>query len=125
MSNFIIDEETGLKNFEISRATWTRGEWSLLLDETTDKSCCLGFYCLASGQSRDEIAGRGLPEDLDDAGNPEFDWLAISSGSGFTSTDACLEVASLNDSTDITEEEREARLAETFKAHGYLPVFVD
>ena len=44
-------------------------EWgpAWLLSPRTGKKCCLGFLCLADGYTEDEIQGKKMPIDVDDA----------------------------------------------------------
>lgn len=53
--------------FDVKRPQWLRGEGpgsSALLRRLDGKMCCLGFYCLAAGCSRDQIEGVQVPSEM-------------------------------------------------------------
>lgn len=107
----------------IQRHKWFRGrgsEHSRLLRHD-GRMCCLGFYSLQCGLQPEHILGCGLPSNAKTFDDPlplpqPMQWL-----------DRCeLRIAGINDDEDITEEEREQELTESFKKYGNVEVeFVD
>lgn len=96
-------------DFTVERETWCRGgkgaKNPLLLTEDGYR-CCLGFWGRACGVSDRRMLGKGMPRMvLGWKGRPIDD-------------DVLQEIAGDNDSTLITDAERERRLRAEFKNHG-------
>ena len=55
-----------IKEFTVNRKTWIRGDNlnSYLLRSDDNKMCCLGFFCLASGLTEDQIRNITEPNAL-------------------------------------------------------------
>ena len=116
--------------FIIDRNTWLRGEGedqSKLLRESDGKMCCLGFYSLACGLSKEQINNQVTPIDLYDSGNkiPEgLDWLAPDNN---TLTKQALKLMKINDlpACWISVEDREAKIIAEFASQGIQVEFIN
>ena len=123
---FTINEE-GLKVFEISRATWLRGEGSRasrLLRAPDFKMCCLGSFALAADYCKSTIMGLMQPSELVGHGTIKNNFKWLFDGTGYPEK-VLWEVMECNDDPDTDDEYKMVKLTELFRAHGYLPVFVD
>jgi hypothetical protein len=111
--------------FTIDRSKWLRGEDakdgldSYLLRPSDGKQCCVGIYLSAIGFLDDELHGRTEDTELRHHFSEESDhqvphWLCAES-----------EVYGINDSSALSEPERERRIAERFAAGGVTVEFVD
>lgn len=110
------------KKFTIQRHGWHRGRsGAQLLVPSTGLKCCLGFFCLESGYSPDEIRGAGMPEDAkvgySRKVNFNHSFQKYSAPSVFT------RIGAVNDDTIITDAQREAKLKELFGEIGVLVSF--
>lgn len=130
----------------ILRDKWLRGnsQLSKLLDPNNGKMCCLGFYGLACGYTAQEIEDFPHPSDV--AGLqflahkrsslwPEWgvqkntktvhvDIGEWEERTEFTECDDFDKLMLVNDEEDISEAEREMKIAEIFGRHGVLVEFV-
>jgi hypothetical protein len=121
------------KTLIISRRRWFRGGES----DTTDsalrigtaaiksdvgKMCCLGFYCLLLGVSKEEIRDVGMPEQITPSdAEPRIKlpaWL-LRKGERADVNRA----AKVNDDPRITDEVRENKLTKIFRRRGVKAVF--
>src|SRR5271166_1340196 len=97
----------------IERDKWLRGEGyerSFLLREEDGKMCCLGFFCLQTGASQEDINQYQTPIDIKK--EKRADWL-IQSDAQFIVSEACSSLMEINDeiaessSAYVSEAERE------------------
>jgi hypothetical protein len=129
--------------FTIERSKWYRGQGSALsrLRLRNGMMCCVGFRCRAAGipelSYTDKSTIRnlftlypGLSREQEKSLSPEyfkdnsfFD-ESRSSGGKYVVT-IIGEIYSLNDSTGMSDEEREAKLKAEFAKLGDTAVFVD
>lgn len=120
------------KEFTVIRSKWTGRDsnilvdehgrrkihWSGLWNENTGDMCCLGFYGLACGYSKQNMAGRGMPC---------FGKKINTFFGGVTAgeTDGARKAADINDSVTLTQSEKEEQLIALFAEHGITLNFVD
>lgn len=127
--------------FTIDRARWLRGDENPYLLRASDgKMCCLGFFLRSCGLSDDELRDHSEPQhpfeegrpdeipnaaaflveseeaDEDEWGEPSFD---------YGPTDDASDLMTANDDPEVTEAERERRVARLFAKHGHEVDFVD
>lgn len=63
-------------SFTVNRNNWLRkDENSMLLRPSDGKMCCMGFYALACGATREEIEGKSALNDIDGAVYSEWSTL--------------------------------------------------
>lgn len=129
-------------NFTIDRSKWARGTNDAKLVASEDgKMCCLGFFYLACGVARASIIDLGEPHepfdnDLDlplpklaaflveeSEDDDEECWGAP--GRSYACSDAGADLIYANDDLDLTEVERERRIAMLFAGQGVDVAFVD
>lgn len=111
----------------IDRTKWLRGEGtgnSALLREKDGKMCCVGFYCLALGKTKEEISERKWPLKT----WPEFAWLVrqedtLRRPNDETCDNNGVTLWKLNDNPEV--ENREARIAEAFAKNGVEVEFIN
>ncbi len=124
--------------FTVKRSEWLRGvdgietpDQSYLRSPFNCKKCCLGFYANACGFNDEQITELGHLEELLDPGygGPvpgQFKDLVHQSPSGYyNGTDLEREIIRTNDTTSLTDEEREAKLKELFAKAGITINFED
>ncbi len=124
--------------FEVKRSEWVRGEStvSALLVEENDrdiahpdrKRCCLGFFAKACGIPDSQISGLPTPAVLQGPKPASADWNALmKKGMSMSrvNSDLCGELMNCNDNRDLTDDERETKLAQLFSKLGHTVVFVD
>lgn len=123
-----------IKTLTIDRAHWGRGDlrpkrsrgsslvhvddgvWTEKIPTKHLTMCCLGFLGKRCGLSEPEMAGSAYPRGLKQELQELYpDWL---------DTNTQEELASINDSGELTEKEREAQVKEEFKKHGVTVKFV-
>lgn len=114
----------------IDRAKWNRGGkfQSALLNE--HGMCCLGFYCLVLGLSKDDIEYATMPDDINYSEETEtkLDWLVESSCVSkcfLTSGTDAANLAGINDDSDISDSEREQHIVEIFAKHDVEVEFIN
>lgn len=115
-----------VKAFEIERSKWSRGKgndvYNYLLD-AEGKMCCLGFYALACGFSTNEIQDIESPEQVS-----RCNWDTFLVSKGFRTDKQTEDAATLmatNDSSKISDEERESIITDIFKKHNIDVTFKD
>lgn len=110
----------------IDRKLWMRGgykRFSTNLLSTTKKKadgeqyiCCLGFLCLAQGMKEKDISGHPGPRSID-KGNEEEGWWHENR----RFINPAMEV---NDDSNISDSEREAKLIPAFQEVGITLSFI-
>lgn len=129
MNNFI-------QEFVVKRSGWVRGNiggYSSLLNDQHNK-CCLGFLALACGAEKEDIRDKsywGLVPKLKK--HPIYSFLVESDrfpGSfpgSFYGKETYLgkAIVSINDDSEITESDREAKLTELFAEMNIKVIFED
>ena len=123
----------------IDRKTWRRGpqDEQIKLDDPTallckdGAKCCLGFYALQCGLTKEQIYGIGepgqIPMNEDDA---DSYWLKLVKfydddyTSGLANTSLAAEAMDINDDPNLTEEEREQKLIKIFSKKDIEVKFV-
>jgi hypothetical protein len=116
-----------MRSLVIDRTKWYRGKGdthSRLLRADDGMMCCLGFYSLACGLSREDIEDISFPTSVDWSLPGEMDWLCGEPGDDCDYT-VEVRVGNVNDSTAITDVEREQRLTALFAEHGVNVTFVN
>lgn len=99
---------------------------SMLLDtKNNDLMCCLGFYCVEAGCSKDKIADIGTPGMLRMlipglTTHPDDMLPGLYISTNFTSS-----AMTINDNEDISNTEREQQLIELFRQEGITLSFID
>jgi hypothetical protein len=108
----------------INRPTWLRNQMynSTLWRCSDDCKCCLGFYLKSIGMTKEQMEGYGSPADIY-ANKPEQfpeegKWL-------LDQNRLTVEIIHTNDSSIISDDEREARLIELFAVIGIQVIFTD
>lgn len=112
-----------MKQLIIDRSKWRTG--GIAYDETHGNTqllneqgymCCLGFYCLQLGEvSKNEILGIGLPEDLNNVNVYDDAMLHLVNEDDLRNTHFTHRAIDINDSEELTNEERENNIQEHFK----------
>ncbi len=114
--------------FTIDRSKWIRGEgWhnTCLYRPKDDKLCCLGFFSLACGLTKEDIANKKAPRDIEDKLHLYPDWaLEVDLYDQGTFLNYIIDV---NDelSKYISEEDREKELTNLFSNLGIEVEFID
>lgn len=116
------------KVLRISRKRWARGQRTeTWLYSSADKTmCCLGFAARQlCGAKIGDIKNRGTPGAVQKVFADDLPWLISDvecwRGGDSEESDALVE---LNDSTDLTDRERERGIRKVFAEHGVKVVFV-
>jgi len=111
----------------IDRSKWLRGEGDMqsrLIRPSDGKMCCLGFYGLALGVSRDAMLDRSTPAQAMRKGGDQFPpWTEAVQG--LDEVNVCARLMSENDTVELSAAERERRITELFALRGVEVVFVD
>jgi hypothetical protein len=104
-----------LKQVIIKKSEWLRGEgWveSYLLRSRDNKRCCIGFFCeQILGANTGILKGRKTISEIDDS--KEFYWIQREN------------LYNINDSPEISDEERMRDLKAIAAKHGYDFIFVE
>lgn len=120
--------------FIIDRLEWYRGKGSgasLLLDNSTDLKCCLGFFALACGIPKDSIAGEPTPArvfthkqqdnqffyELTENPDPDDDLPEDNA--------RCRELMNINDDPSLLVEVRENLIRNKFAELGHEVEFIN
>lgn len=116
----------------IDRETWGRGNGHGYgtLWKSDDTKCCLGFACLAVGLVKDDIYEESTPAEVNQAMNDSqigqlSDLLNVYDFNKYTDSDISNNLMAVNDSKDITEEEREENIVDLGKKAGINFTFVN
>ena len=110
----------------IKRSEWLRGEGpddSLLLRQSDGKKCCLGFLALALDATEKYISGRASP-----ANAPALSWpegFVLKDLDSRYENSGCIDLIETNDTTFLSETEREDALTKHFKKFDIDVEFVD
>lgn len=109
----------------IDRATWLRGEGenvSRLLRGSDGKKCCLGFYCLAKGYTKEEIYNKASPRQLDNKANIG----ELMNAENTKENSICESLMIDNDDNHglVTEETREKNITYSFEKIGVEVNFI-
>lgn len=117
---------TDVPEFTVDRRTWARGQRNgepALLNEQGCR-CCLGFYAAACGVPDADMSNEQSPGSI-------YGWETklIHAGEGaggiyHVDAQCTTLLMRTNDATNLTEDEREARLTEQFAAIGITVRFV-
>lgn len=120
--------------FQITRSNWLRGEADdpVLLRSPDLHMCCLGFLACAVGYDKTDLLDTRTPSTLVEDTQKNF-WphgmldLHRDSKSQATQTDSMLaqDLMDINDSDQITDEEREAHLTLLFSEIGITVEFLE
>lgn len=119
--------------FTVKRSTWWRGKGSgtsYLLREDGNM-CCLGFRALASGLKPRDIFNRAMPATALRAllGGVPPEWMNLvkflTNDVVAIDTDACQDIALVNDERGMSDFDRERELTRMFAAVGDEVDFVD
>lgn len=108
----------------IDRTKWLRGEGSRpskLLRPEDGKMCCVGFYCLANGIPEAKISNEAWPG-TDWSLIPSMQWLVAPY---IIQSKMEQNLSWLNDTQEITEDERELLIAELFAKHDVEVRFIN
>lgn len=119
----------------IDRATWIRGQGSTVSALLTPEGlkCCLGFAANACGFKDADLKGMLTPADLSYNLDDHPNWMLLLEDSGshddgegirVPDSKACNELMDTNDTLDLSEAEREERLALQMPKVGFRPIFV-
>lgn len=114
--------------FTIDRSKWIRGKdrgMSYLLRPADGKRCCVGFYLQACGLTDEQLSNRCYADSYDQNLRKDdlpagTEWLHIS-----RSKEGGDSVYYVNDDMELTETEREERIAARFAREGHEVEFVD
>lgn len=111
------------KKFTIERSTWRAGKYGdyqvgagrteLLNDQ--GYMCCLGQVLLQSGLAEHQIKNKETPY-----GTRIENFLCT----GINNTRLAIDAMEINDDKNLTTPQREQRLIELFKQHGYTLEFI-
>lgn len=109
--------------FQVDRKIWWRGQGSpgSLLLRRDGKMCCVGFFCLASGLTKDDIIGRATIA-------PDFRVLSdkeLSKWCVELSPHVALGVYNTNDQKGLLDSAREEKLIELFAQLGHEVEFIN
>lgn len=111
--------------FTIKRSKWDTGNGEARLLGENLKMCCLGFYMKEFGYTDNEILFIGHPSSLPLSPS----WLQKSAqhlpSVGVKNSNLEDYIVRLNDTPNLTKEEREEKIAEIFKIYGITVNFVD
>jgi hypothetical protein len=112
----------------IDRKRWLRGESSAdsrLLRTSDMKMCCLGFLCLATGLTEDDIRQVATPGYLDAELPEQIKWLVEESQHGGTkSSKEAGYLMTTNDTDVLDEPAREQLLTTAFARHDIAVEFI-
>lgn len=111
--------------FSITRRLWSfgKGKSTKILDDS-GKRDCLGFFMTASGFADEQLLNTDEPIDI----IRKKEWLTklISwSGSSCRQSLTCEQIIRVNDNSNLTGEEREAKLVQLFRSIDVALTFVD
>lgn len=107
----------------IRRKKWVRGFYpggTYLRNEDGTK-CCLGFFANALGIKSDRITRVGEPIEVSSSLWPK--WLVPHTSIALHADSECAVLIGLNDDGNISEKEREKKIAAIFKKHGVEVVY--
>jgi len=122
MEKLIIDRSKWRTGSEKPSATG-KGPTLLLNDEGF--MCCLGFFCINKGLTRQLIRGTGEPSDIPMCIDKLVDVINYDDDSpDFSNTSFTLDAMEINDADTISREEREKKLTELFSKEGITLEFV-
>lgn len=126
-----------MRNEPLTPLVIPRNKWGvadnggMLLDPDTELMCALGFACVARGIPKDVIRGKCMPSailegNLDDSiVQKRKHWLqGMLDPEAEDDCGACCEITKTNDSTTVTQAEREQYLIESFKEIGFALSFI-
>lgn len=121
--NVVKDAHGKVIAFEIDKQKWARGgingEPKLLNDR--GNRCCLGFYCGAVGVSPNHLDDLDYPSEIEDL-PAEAEWLTRPIA--FRTDWPEDELSRINDSTEISDIERQSRIAKLFAEQGIAINFI-
>ena len=126
------DENGKVVAFSISRAYWGTGdEGGVLLDSTTGKMCCLGFYSLACDIPKERIVGLSYPFEIESTSYTksrlfQTNWLKLSK-KGIKDSIARF-LGEINDAEQGVNRKiatKEAKISKIFADNGITVTFVD
>lgn len=108
----------------IDRAKWYRGkgpQYSRLL-RVDGMMCCIGFACLARGNTPQRILNRLSPVSASRGGAINLSGLL--GGDGFNTAE-CADMMSINDDMEISDAERESELIPLAQQAGFKFTFIN
>ena len=118
------------KQFTIVRDKWLRGatespyeDPNTVLLNAVGGRCCLGFFLQACGCSDEQLLGHATPNNVGATHILPIDarWLCAAG----SDTQACSLLMEANDSSELTEEQREETVTELFKERDIEVLFID
>lgn len=112
-----------MKTLVIDKSQWYRGmiESSMLRRPSDGKMCCLGFYALSCGLSKDAITTRRAPSEVD---SWDTNLIKVTpSGTRINSSLCCRLMRYNDDDSGISDAVRQKRLRILFKRLGVKVVF--
>lgn len=118
-----------VKEFTIKRSEWYRGKGYLhskLLDDCGLK-CCLGFFALECGLSKEEILDIEEPAQLlsKDEDSKLIEWETFLVDELGSNTSDCSSLMLINDSKVSSDKEKEDSIIRIFNNKGIKVSFVD
>ncbi|MDE1971401.1 MAG: hypothetical protein KGI50_07550 [Patescibacteria group bacterium] len=116
-----------LRQLTIKRSKWLRGEpGSSMLHRAKDrKLCSIGMYLESVGVSKSILTNAHLATEISDLPK-EARWLIKRHSSGsILSSMAANDLIRANDRRDLTDQEREICISESFASQGIKITFVD
>lgn len=124
-----------VKKLTITRKQWLRGTGQgVLLHTLSGKMCCLGFCALQIFDStQEQIRGLALPYEFGEWSFGNSIWEEVFSSAGPLAEldknpkafDYIDEIAQVNDSTELSGDERETELTKLFLDIGVEVEFID
>ncbi|APU88958.1 hypothetical protein Rctr197k_161 [Virus Rctr197k] len=121
--------------FTIDRSKWRcggadtgtnfRGKGPTSLLNADGFQCCLGQIASQCGYRPSALLGLNRPDEVlvNGGGRTRFPFLAKRTEGGAAVTALAENAIELNDTSRLTDEERELRLVELFQRHGFTLIF--
>ena len=110
----------------IDRPRWYRGRDYSSLIVADGQMCCLGFYLRSLGVPSNVMRAIGTPAGLTPNTElpPDAGWLLRGAeGEYCFNSQACTDLARVNDAQDLTDEAREQLITGMFAKHGVEVTF--
>ena len=99
----------------------TTGHGATQLLNNEGYMCCLGFYALSCGHTKDQILSQNEPDDMGGVFYPT--WLVAHNGSSVYNTQAAGELMHANDDGELSREAREQAVKDKFAENGVEVTF--
>lgn len=113
--------------FTVKRSKWLRGigpDDSYLYNTESKKMCCLGFFACAVGHTKKQIADVADPYEVKNTKFPPELVMKVDDHERIN-TEICKDLMEINDSTSISDAERESELKTTFRKAKITVSFED